>query len=134
MDARAYLKYVVQISPEDIQWVDEDPGIPHRGGYGGSGHGMNRSVGRDGSGAGRGRGVPKSQSRKDFLPSQNGIGKKTSDDIRILHTETLIREVQAPGIYSFDRYEFVVFLASINLSSFIWLGGESLWFKSSRSC
>ncbi|XP_022144481.1 protein EMSY-LIKE 4 [Momordica charantia] len=84
-----------EISSEDIQWVDEDPGVPHRGGYGGSGHGMNRSVGRDGvAGAGRGRGVAKSQSRKDFLPAQNGIGKKTSDDIRILHTETLIREVE----------------------------------------
>ena len=126
MVASAYLKYSAQISPEDIQWVDEDPGIPHRGGYGGSGHGMNRSVGRDGSGAGRGRGVPKSQSRKDFLPSQNGIGKKTSDDIRILHTETLIREVQTLWIYYFDLDEFAVFLVSMNSFSFIWLAGEFL--------
>ena len=111
--ACSYLELAMQISPEDIQWVDEDPGIPHRGGYGGSGHGMNRSVGRDGvSGAGRGRGVAKSQSRKDFLPSQNGIGKKPSDDIRILHTETLIREVQALVLHSFDLYKLVSFLAS----------------------
>ncbi|KAL3596064.1 hypothetical protein D5086_007701 [Populus alba] len=45
-----------EISPEDIQWVDEDPGISHRGNYGGSGHGINRSMGRDGGpGPGRGR-------------------------------------------------------------------------------
>ncbi|KAL6125106.1 hypothetical protein ACLB2K_077614 [Fragaria x ananassa] len=84
-----------KISPEDIQWVDEDPGISHRGGYGGSGHGMNRYVGRDSvPGSGRGRGIRKGQSRKDFLPSQNGIGKKAPDDIHLLHTETLIKEVE----------------------------------------
>ena len=86
----------MQISPEDIQWVDEDPGISHRGNYGGSGHGINRSMGRDGGpgpGPGRGRGVTKGQSRKELLPSQNGIGKKVPDDIQILHTDSLIREV-----------------------------------------
>ncbi|GAY37065.1 hypothetical protein CUMW_026380 [Citrus unshiu] len=47
-----------EISPEDIQWEGEDPGVSRRGGYGGSGHGMNRPVGRDNvPGAGRGRGV-----------------------------------------------------------------------------
>lgn len=55
---------------------------------------MNRSVGRDGvPGAGRGRGAAKGQSRKDFLSSQNGLGKKVHDDIQILHTDTLIKEV-----------------------------------------
>ncbi|KAK2379218.1 hypothetical protein P8452_35738 [Trifolium repens] len=85
-----------EISPEDIQWVGEDPGINnHRGGFGGSGHGVNRSVGRNsGPGVGRGRGVPKGQSRKDFLASQNGIGKKAPDDIQILHTDALIKEVE----------------------------------------
>ncbi|KAL5132643.1 Protein EMSY-LIKE 3 [Glycine soja] len=84
-----------EISPEDIQWVGEDPGINHRGGFGGPGHGMNRSVGRDGvPGAGRGRGAAKGQSRKDFLSSQNGLGKKVHDDIQILHTDTLIKEVE----------------------------------------
>ncbi|XP_022734111.1 protein EMSY-LIKE 3-like isoform X2 [Durio zibethinus] len=84
-----------EILPEDIQWVSKDPGIPLRDVYGGSGHGMNRSVGRDGVPvAGRGRGVAKGQSRKDFLPSQNGIGKKELDDIQILHTDTLVKEVE----------------------------------------
>lgn len=74
--------------------MGEDPGINHRGGYGGSGHGMNRSGGRENvPGAGRGRGGTKGQSRKDILPSQNGIGKKGPDDIQILHTDTLIKEV-----------------------------------------
>ena len=55
---------------------------------------MNRSIGRDNlPGAGRGRGAPKGPSRKDNLPSQNGIGKKTKDDIQILRTDTLIKEV-----------------------------------------
>lgn len=83
-----------QISPEDIQWVGEDPGIFHHGGYGGSGHGISRPDGRDGGPApARGRGMSKSQLRKDFPPSQNGIGKKGSDDIQLLHTDTLIKEV-----------------------------------------
>lgn len=80
-----------QISPEDIQWVGEDPGISRQGGYGGSGPGMNRPGG--GPGPGRGRGLPKGQSRKDFKPSQNGIGKKSLDDIQLLHTDSLIKEV-----------------------------------------
>ncbi|GAV78253.1 ENT domain-containing protein [Cephalotus follicularis] len=85
---------LTEISPEDIQWVDDDPGISHRGGYGQSGHGKNRSVGRDSiPGSGRGRGA-KSQSRKDFLPSQNGVGRKARDEIQILHTDTLIKEVE----------------------------------------
>ncbi|KAM7264670.1 hypothetical protein ACFE04_002353 [Oxalis oulophora] len=84
-----------QISPEDIQWVDEDPGVSHRGGFGGPGHGMNRPVGRDNApGSGRGRGSAKGQPKRDFLPPQNGIGKKVPDDIRILHTESLIKEVE----------------------------------------
>ncbi|KAH9710342.1 protein EMSY-LIKE 4 [Citrus sinensis] len=84
-----------EISPEDIQWEGEDPGVSRRGGYGGSGHGMNRPVGRDNvPGAGRGRGAGKGQSRKDFLPSQNGIGKKAPDDIQIRHTASLIKEVE----------------------------------------
>lgn len=56
---------------------------------------MTRPVGRDsGPGAGRGRGLTKAQSRKDFQPSQNGIGKKGSEDIQLLHTDTLIKEVR----------------------------------------
>ncbi|KAF8364584.1 hypothetical protein HHK36_033443 [Tetracentron sinense] len=84
------------ISPEDIRWEGEDPGFSRREGRAGPGRGFKKSVGRGGGvpGAGRGRGATKGQSKKDFLPSQNGIGKKASNDIEILHIETLIKDVE----------------------------------------
>ncbi|KAJ8538581.1 hypothetical protein K7X08_027802 [Anisodus acutangulus] len=86
---------LAEISPEDIQWEGEDPGISHHGNYGGSGRGVNRPVGRDSApGAGRDLGLTKAQSRTDFPSSQNGIGKKGYDDIQLLHTDTLINEVE----------------------------------------
>ncbi|GMH20598.1 hypothetical protein Nepgr_022439 [Nepenthes gracilis] len=76
-----------EISPEDIQWEGEDPGISLRG--------ANRCVSRDNApGKGRGRGAPKGHAKKNFPPSQNGIGKKASDVIQILRTDTLIKEVE----------------------------------------
>nr|CAB3452994.1 unnamed protein product [Digitaria exilis] len=45
-------------------------------------------------GPGRGRGFQKNMSKKDFPPPQNGVGKRSSDDIDILHTESLIKEVE----------------------------------------
>lgn len=94
--------------PKDIQWVGEDPGISHRGGYSGSGHEMNRSVGHDSiPAAGRSRGVRKGQSRKDFLTSQNGVGKKVPNDIQIRNTDTLIKEVSACGWIPTFHYKFV---------------------------
>nr|DAD42212.1 TPA_asm: hypothetical protein HUJ06_000442 [Nelumbo nucifera] len=85
-----------EISPEDIRWEGEDPGIISRSGRGGPGRGVKKSIGRGGvvPGAVRGRGTTKVPPKKDFPPSQNGIGKKSSDDIEILHTETLIKEVE----------------------------------------
>ncbi|EPS71563.1 hypothetical protein M569_03196, partial [Genlisea aurea] len=82
-----------EISPGDIVFEGEDPGISHHGGYGGAADlGMSRPLGRDS--AGRGRGMAKSQSRKDFPTSQNGIEKKGPDDIRLLHTDSLIKEIE----------------------------------------
>ncbi|KAL8228037.1 hypothetical protein R6Q57_015621 [Mikania cordata] len=85
-----------EITPEDIQWVEvEDPGIPHKTGYGGPGHGLGRNVGRDsGLGEGRGRGMSKGQTRKIFPPLQNGIGRKGLDDLQLFNTDTLIKEVE----------------------------------------
>nr|XP_043624288.1 protein EMSY-LIKE 3-like [Erigeron canadensis] len=83
---------LAEISPEDIQWVGEDPGISHKGGFGRSGNGMGQPIG--GPGGGRGRGMTKGQTRKDVPPSQNGIGKKKLDDIQLLQTDTLIKEVE----------------------------------------
>lgn len=122
----------MQISPEDIQWEGEDPGISHRGGYGGPGHGLGRTVGRDsGSGAGRGRGVPKGQSRKDFMPSQNGIGKKAPDDIQIRHTASLIKEVSENWMIYISCQSLGFRVCIFIFSAKFWIGGESLWYKSS---
>jgi hypothetical protein len=46
-------------------------------------------------GGGRGRGSLKNIPKKDAVVplSQNGIARKNPDDIEILHTETLIKEV-----------------------------------------
>lgn len=80
----------------DIQWEGEVLGVPRRTDRGGPGRSVKKPVGRGGAvpGASKGRGGSKNQMKKDFLPSQNGIGKKRSDDIEILHTDTLIKEVE----------------------------------------
>ncbi|XP_024020279.1 protein EMSY-LIKE 3 isoform X1 [Morus notabilis] len=85
-----------EISPEDIRWEGEDPGISRKGGRPGPGRGNKKSMTRGGAvpGAGRGRGTTKGQSKKDFPLQQNGIGKKGMGDIEILHTDTLIKEVE----------------------------------------
>ncbi|KAL5223043.1 hypothetical protein ABZP36_027756 [Zizania latifolia] len=84
-----------EIAPEDIRWEGGDPGIIQQG-RGAPAHGSKKSSSRSGpmSGAGRGRGPQKNTFSKDFPPSQNGVGKKGSDCIEILHTETLIKEVE----------------------------------------
>ncbi|KAL1293555.1 hypothetical protein HN51_054209 [Arachis hypogaea] len=83
-----------EISPEDIRWDGEDPGIHRRIGNSGQGRGVKKffSRGGDSLGAGRGRG-PK-QLRKEFLPRQNGVGKRVLDDIELLNTESLVKEVE----------------------------------------
>ncbi|KAL3615395.1 hypothetical protein CASFOL_041056 [Castilleja foliolosa] len=85
-----------EISPDDIKWDGEDPGVSRHGhgGYGGPGRGMGRPRDNNPPGSGRGRGLTKTQPRKDFPPSQNGIVKKGPDDIQLLHTDTLIKEVE----------------------------------------
>ena len=45
------------------------------------------------TGSGRGRGMMKVQPKKDFTLSQKGGRKKATNDIEILHTDTLIKEV-----------------------------------------
>ncbi|XBH69384.1 protein EMSY-LIKE 3 isoform X1 [Aegilops tauschii subsp. strangulata] len=84
-----------EIKPEDIIWQGEDPGL-YQGGRGAPGSGGKKSTSRvmPTPGTGRGRGFPKNVSKKDFPRSQNGVGKRSSDDIDILHTESLIKEVE----------------------------------------
>ncbi|XVF69721.1 hypothetical protein PTKIN_Ptkin11bG0104900 [Pterospermum kingtungense] len=85
-----------EISPEDIRWEGDDPGISRRGGRPGPGRGIKKSMARGAgvAGAGRGRGNLKGQAKKDFPSAQNGVGKKVLGDIEILHTDTLIKEVE----------------------------------------
>ncbi|XP_027935743.1 protein EMSY-LIKE 1 isoform X2 [Vigna unguiculata] len=85
-----------EISPEDIRWEGEDPGILHRGGHSGHGRGVKRFFGHGGDslGAGRGRGHPRFHTRQEFHPPQNGIGKRVLDDIELLNTDSLVKEVE----------------------------------------
>lgn len=84
---------MLQISPDDIRWDGEDPGISYRGGHGFHGTKKSFSHGAPAPGLGRGRGSVKGLYRKESLPSQNGIAKKLSDDIELLNTEALVKEV-----------------------------------------
>lgn len=85
-----------EISQEDIRWEGEDSGIPRKGGQAGPGRGLKKSMSRGGAvtGAGKGRGMTKVQPKKDFTSSQNGSRKKATADIEILHTDTVIKEVE----------------------------------------
>ncbi|PSS13811.1 Protein EMSY-LIKE like [Actinidia chinensis var. chinensis] len=78
-----------EISPKDIRWVGDDPGISHQGGSGvrnSLSYGVAPSAGRE-------RGTTNDQFKKDLPQLQNGVGK-VSDEIEILHTETLLKEVE----------------------------------------
>ncbi|GKC89921.1 EMSY-LIKE 3-like isoform X1, partial [Tanacetum coccineum] len=89
-----------EISPNDIRWKWEDVGISNRGGRSGSGRGIKtpaaRGVTTVGPGPGAGRGRPigsKGQPKKEQPPLQNGSAKRPSNNIEILHTETLVKEI-----------------------------------------
>nr|XP_018680087.1 PREDICTED: protein EMSY-LIKE 3-like isoform X1 [Musa acuminata subsp. malaccensis] len=86
-----------EICPENIRWeVEEDPDIVLQSGQVASRRGVKRTTAHGGGipGAGRGRGSLKNQKKKDFLLSQNSIGKKSTGNIEILQTDTLIKEVE----------------------------------------
>uniref|UniRef100_A0A804MKZ0 ENT domain-containing protein n=1 Tax=Zea mays TaxID=4577 RepID=A0A804MKZ0_MAIZE len=87
-----------EMGPEDIRWQEDDSGIDpvtYLRSRGGPTSGVRKPAGRGGPmpGSVRGRGLQKNMPKKDFPPPQNGVGKRSSDDIDILHTESLIKEV-----------------------------------------
>ncbi|CAI0450331.1 unnamed protein product [Linum tenue] len=83
-----------EIPPEDIRWEGEDPSIFRKGGRPGPGPNK-KSIPRGGGPPGRGRGPTTKGPKKDhLLPLQNGTRKKAVGDIEILHTDTLIKEVE----------------------------------------
>ncbi|RID42219.1 hypothetical protein BRARA_J02126 [Brassica rapa] len=82
-----------EISPGDIRWEGEDAGVSRKGGHPGQGRGSAKAMprgGPTGNTVGRGRGSMKTQQHK----AQNGIGNKALGDIELLHTDTLIKEVE----------------------------------------
>ncbi|KAF7804137.1 protein EMSY-LIKE 1-like isoform X1 [Senna tora] len=85
-----------EISPEDIQWEDENPDINYRGRHSGQGRGVKKFYSRGGNfvAGGRGRGHPRVRSRREFLPPQNGIRSRVLDDIELLNTDLLVEEVE----------------------------------------
>ncbi|XP_078432561.1 protein EMSY-LIKE 3-like [Wolffia australiana] len=83
-----------EMSADDIRWEGEEPSAGHRVGRSGPGRGAKKGAGRGSAMAGRGRGPLKPQPKKDLLPSQNGTGKKGPDDIELLDTGSLIKEVE----------------------------------------
>ncbi|CAH9105614.1 unnamed protein product [Cuscuta epithymum] len=78
--------YLKEIPPDDIRWVGDDPGISRGGG-------CNQvpafSIQRGGD-------FSRDQYHKEVRPLQNGMAtqKAASDEIEILHTETLIKKVE----------------------------------------
>uniref|UniRef100_A0A0A8ZIL9 Rif1 n=1 Tax=Arundo donax TaxID=35708 RepID=A0A0A8ZIL9_ARUDO len=87
------------MGPEDIRWQKDDSrmdpvtylrsrGAPSSGGR------MPTSHAGPMPGPGRGRGFQKNVSKKDFPPPGNGVGKRSSDDIEMLHTESLMKVVE----------------------------------------
>ncbi|KAK4373045.1 hypothetical protein RND71_008429 [Anisodus tanguticus] len=77
-----------EIRSVDIRWIGDDPGISRVGGGGGPDYGVNTLN------AGRGRRFARQQFENDVHASENRIVRKTSDEIEILHTETLLKKVE----------------------------------------
>ncbi|KAH6825814.1 hypothetical protein C2S53_008019 [Perilla frutescens var. hirtella] len=72
---------IKEVPPEDIRWVGEDPVISRLGEAGGPN-------------SGRGRTSSMNQYTKEMRPSRNGVMKDDSEEIEILHTDTLIKKVE----------------------------------------
>lgn len=114
----------MQISPEDIRWEGEEKG--HQGGHNGQGRGAKKSLNRGGfiGSGGRGRGPVKGLPTKDSLPPQNGITKKVSDDIELLNTDALVKEVSIDGLELIRlRLSLVIYTPWF---FFFFLGGDGI--------
>ncbi|CAN1133623.1 Protein EMSY-LIKE 1 [Linum perenne] len=86
-----------EISPEDIRWDGEDPAISYHGGHGGASRGIRKPMNRGGfiPSSGQVRGATKFPTRRENLLTHNGFAAaKVSDDIELLNTETLVKEVE----------------------------------------
>lgn len=75
-----YKLTLMQVPPEDIRWVGDDPVISRLGEAGAPN-------------SGRGRASSMNQFANEIRPSRNGVMKEDSEEIEILHTDTLIKKV-----------------------------------------
>jgi hypothetical protein len=80
------------MAPEDIRWEGDDPGISR----GWPRHMIKKSMSHGGfnSSSVRRRASTNDQSKREFLLTQNGIARKLSDNIELLNTESLVKEVR----------------------------------------
>ncbi|XP_047974566.1 protein EMSY-LIKE 3-like isoform X1 [Salvia hispanica] len=72
---------IKEVPPEDIWWVGEDPVVSRLGEAGGPI-------------SGRGRTSSMNPHANEMQPSRNGVLKDDSEEIEILHTDTLIKKVE----------------------------------------
>ncbi|KAG6413621.1 hypothetical protein SASPL_126335 [Salvia splendens] len=72
---------IKEVPPEDIRWVGEDPVVSRLGEAGGPN-------------SGRGRTSSMNPHANEMQPSRNGVAKDDSEEIEILHTDTLIKKVE----------------------------------------
>ncbi|XP_047944863.1 protein EMSY-LIKE 3-like isoform X3 [Salvia hispanica] len=72
---------IKEVPPEDIRWVGEDPVVSRLGEAGGPN-------------SGRGRTSSMNPYANEMQPSRNGVAKDDSEEIEILHTDTLIKKVE----------------------------------------
>ncbi|KAJ6968042.1 hypothetical protein D5086_029005 [Populus alba] len=80
------------MAPEDIRWEGDDPGISR----GGPRRMIKKSMSHGGfiSSSVRRRASTNDQSKRELLLTQNGIARKLSDNIELLNTESLVKEVE----------------------------------------
>lgn len=73
--------------------MDDDAGLSHQSGVGVQGPGDSNLIHGTYPNIGRGKGAMRDQNENEIPLSENGVVKKVSDEIEILHTDTLIKEV-----------------------------------------
>lgn len=78
---------MIQIPPEDIRWVGDDPVVSRLGEAGAQGTVVTVSS------TGRGRGRSGNQFATEIQPSQNNVMDENERKFEILNTDTLIKKV-----------------------------------------
>lgn len=98
-----------QISRQDIKWEGENLEIFPETGNGKAGHRFKKSGADAGAGAGKGV-LVKGVSKNELPAARNDNGRMQSGDIKILHTDTLVKEV------TFCNWEYINIIPHLNLT------------------